>query len=173
MVSTTNYGIKYNGLDETPLHCYSDSDHTGDLTDRKSTSRFVFYLAGAPITWQSRKQETVAHSSTEAGYIALAEALKQANWYHNIFSELKIPLAAIEILGDNKGSVDLAMTYSVGKHSKHINIKHHFIKEVVEHGIASVTQIPTGDNVADICTKSLASPLFDKFVAHLSFMMVG
>ncbi|KAF8652304.1 hypothetical protein AX16_004462 [Volvariella volvacea WC 439] len=155
----------------TPLP--PDSDHAGNLTDHKSTSGFVFYLTGAPITWQSHKQKTVAYLSTEAKYVALAEASKQANWYCNIFLELKIPLTAIKILGNNKGSVDLTTTYSIEKHSKHIDIKHHYIREVVECGIALVTWILTGNNITDICTKSLTSPLFNKFVACLGFMTVG
>ena len=77
---TTNFGIVFRGDDLSGPIAYSDADWAGDVGDRKSTSGYVFSIAGGPVSWRSRKQDTVALSTTEVEYVALSSAAQECVW---------------------------------------------------------------------------------------------
>ncbi|CDO76033.1 hypothetical protein BN946_scf184818.g1 [Trametes cinnabarina] len=143
---------------------YSDADWAGDRNDRRSTSAYVFKLGGGAISWCSRKQQSIAQSSTEAEYVALALAAKEGLWlstllsdldspvFHALSSRLQVPL----ILVDNQSAMALAKNSSFHDRTKHIAVRHHFIRDELERGTLTVEYVPTGDQVADVLTKSLA-----------------
>ncbi|KAF8644728.1 hypothetical protein AX16_008307, partial [Volvariella volvacea WC 439] len=114
------------------LYCYSDFDWAEDKSNCKSTARWVYFLLNTTINWLLHKQDCIMHSSTEAEYIALMKTAKQAAWYRNLFQELQIPFKTIKIQGDNKGSIHLATNHATGKRSKHIEIRYHYIYEVLK-----------------------------------------
>lgn len=86
--SSRERGITYGGQDKLLVEGYSDANWAGDKNSRKSTSGFIFMLNGGPISWCSKKQPTVALSSTEAEYIALTLAAKEATWLRLLLTEL-------------------------------------------------------------------------------------
>ena len=93
----------------------------------------MFLLGNGAISWSSRKQQTPAQNTTEAEYMAMTDAANQAKWYRSIPSELGYTInAPIPIHGDNKGAIDLALNPVTGRRSKHIDIKHHVIREYIE-----------------------------------------
>ena len=98
--ATRDYSLIYPKIGNPILTGYSDSDHAGDLGDRKSTSGYIFMLNKCTISWKSTKQKTVAISSTEAEYISLSEATQEVLWLKALLYELgsnKTKLFYVEI----------------------------------------------------------------------------
>src|SRR5579859_4230130 len=122
--STKDLLIRYTGgTTGKGLHGYANSSW-GDQEDRHSMSGYVFLLANTPISWCTRKQKTIAQSTTEAEYMSVSEASNQAVWYRTFLEELGYEVTSpIPLHCDNKGAVDLALNPVTGRHSKHIAIK--------------------------------------------------
>jgi len=112
---------------------WSDSNWAQDRGDRRSTSGFVFDIAGSSISWSSKKQATIATSSVEAEYVASANATKEAIWLHTLLTELDFPpTMATMIHADNQGCIALANNPVSHSCAKHIDIRHHFIQERIK-----------------------------------------
>ena len=157
LAGTTDMCIRYCGATGEGLHGYTDSSLGDQTDDRHSTSGYVFLLADGAISWSSRKQKTVAQSSTEAEYMAMADAANQAAWYYSFLEELGYTMDdPIPVHGDNKGAIDLALNPVTGRRSKHIEIKHHATREYVERSTIRLVRTPTADMLADSFTKPLA-----------------
>uniref|UniRef100_A0AAV1TG57 Polyprotein n=1 Tax=Peronospora matthiolae TaxID=2874970 RepID=A0AAV1TG57_9STRA len=116
----------------------SDADWAGDLTDRKSTSGYVFVLLGAPVSWGSKKQPSVLLSTSEAEYIALSLAVQEGKWIHRLLCE--IMAAANEdgpelmIREDNQSYIKTTKHPVNHGRAKHINIQYHHIRDEVKRG---------------------------------------
>jgi hypothetical protein len=151
---------------------YTDSDWGGPHTDaRRSVSGYVFTLAGAPISWQSRKQTCVATSSNEAEYIAASEASREAWWIRAVLKDLGINHGSpVPLYMDNKGAIDLTTALNGTKRSKHIDIRFHYTRDLVKQGIIAVKQIPTKEMVADGMTKPLAAEPHKAFLQQLGML---
>ncbi len=103
------HGLLYTARSPDDIHGYSDSDKAGDLDDRKSTSGYMFLLSGAPMSWRSKKQTTVALSTAEAEYIALCYASQEATWLRQLISELKCESSQATVLyEDNQAAIRMA-----------------------------------------------------------------
>jgi hypothetical protein len=154
------------------LYGYSDASWGDDLPTRRSTSGYVFYLSKGPVSWSSKKQATVALSSTEAEYMALTHAAKEAIWLRRFLTELRfekevrLQLPTI-IHEDNQSAIALAKNPIHHARSKHIDIQFHFIRERIEAGEIELVYTPTEHMTADILTKALAAPKFEKQVRDL------
>ena len=115
------------------LSGWTDSDWGGDVDGRKSTSGFVYCLAGAAIAWRSKKQTTVALSSTEAEYVAAALAAKEGIWIHSILEELNLFKTSKLILHcDNQSCIKLACNPKMSDNIRHVSFKHHFLRDLIE-----------------------------------------
>jgi hypothetical protein len=168
---STDLRLRYDGARGDGLHGYSDSSLGDHADDSHSTSGYVFLLADAAISWSSRKQKTVAQSTTHAEYMALADAANQAAWYRSFFSETGYDVSdPIPLHGDNKGAVDLALNPVTGRRSKHIPIKFHAIREYVEEGLITLIRTPSLDMLADGLTKPHAKVQLSEFVAGLGLV---
>ncbi|UYV77314.1 hypothetical protein LAZ67_15000474 [Cordylochernes scorpioides] len=149
------------------LHGYVDADWGGNLVDRKSHTRIVYFLARGPIAWESKKQQTVTLSSTESEYIALCGAGKEAVYLRALldgmgFGELLNGPTVLKT--DNQGAQQLARNPVYHARTKHIDIKWHFIRSICSDGLVEVVHTPTQENVADILTKGLPRFLYEKHV---------
>lgn len=153
---TADHGLWIQVQKESTLRLvgYADSNWAGDLNDRKSTSGFVAFLGGAPITWLSKKQGSVALSTSEAEYIAMSECAKELKWLQNLAKEFKIvdPSRSSIAFCDNSGAISWATS---GKRAKHVDIRLHFVRDLVEKKIMCVEFCPTEKMTADILTKPL------------------
>ena len=151
---TIDYGITYTRDSKDNLVGYCDADWAGDVNDRKSTSGYVFTLAGAPVSWRSKKQTCVALSTAEAEYVALASAAQEAVWLRELIHQLDGPSKEATIMYDDSQSA-IAMTKNPQFHgrSKHIAIKYHYIRGEVEKGTVRLVYCQTTDMLADILTK--------------------
>lgn len=155
---TVNLGCFYgrgNG-EHSVLLGYSDSDLAGDINDRKSTTGAMFFLGSSPVTWFSQKQKVVAQSSCEAEYIAAATAACQGLWLSRLLAQLKFSEPEeVTIKVDNQSAISLCKNPVHHDRSKHIDIRYHFIRDCVEEGKIKVEHVRTGEQLADILTKSL------------------
>lgn len=155
---------------------YSDADWAGDKTDRKSTSGSVTMFYNGPISWFSKKQRSVATSSCESEYIALANCAKQGQWIAQIFRDLGLPKyigknsRLVQMLGDNQGAIALTRNAHLNDRSKHVDICYHFIRDLAEKGDLRVDYIPTEDMVADGMTKPLARVAFERFKSQMGLV---
>ena len=168
LAGTKDMCICYNGVMGEGLHGYSDSSLGDQTDDRHSTSGYVFLLAGGAISWSSRKQKTVAQNTTEAEYMAMTDAANQAAWYRSFLEELQYTVdEPIPLHGDNKGAIDLALNPVTGRRSKHIEIKHHAIREYVERSIVTLVRTPTAEMLADGFTKPVPRALLLRHSAEM------
>lgn len=150
-----SYGIKK----ELILTGYVDADWAGDKLDRKSTSGYVFTLAGGAISWKSKKQNCVALSTCEAEYMAMTEASQEATYLRRILEFLDSPQTLpTSIYIDNRAAVFLANNPGLHQRAKHIAIRYHYNREVIKNGIVTLKPIPSTDNPADAFTKPLPNP---------------
>ena len=163
---TSKMGLCYNGMKREGIFGYSDSDWAGDVSDRKSTSSYVFMMAGAAVSWCSRKQTVIATSSCEAEYVAMCMACKEAVWLKRLVSV--IPLKndfekGLEVLADSQSAIKLAANESINRRNKHIDITYHFVRDVTSSGEVSLGYVPTSDMAADMLNKPLARLKFERF----------
>ena len=162
------------GVKETDVFGYCDSDWAGDVSDRKSTSSYVFMRSGCAISWCSKKQTIVATSSCEAEYISMSSACKEAIWMKRLFSDIPVDTdlsKGITILSDSQSGIKLAENEIINRRNKHIDINYHFVRQVTEDGQIVLEYIPTSEMVADMLTKPLGRIQFEK-LRHLCGMRI-
>jgi Reverse transcriptase (RNA-dependent DNA polymerase)/GAG-pre-integrase domain len=141
----------------------SDADWASDTVDRRSISGYSFFFQGSLVSWSAVKQKSIALSSTEAEYYAMAHAFKEALWLRTFLELLRFPVPRpFPILCDNQAACSLSNSLAVSARSKHIDVRHHFLRDHVQAGSFSTTWIPTEDMPADIFTKSLPSIVFSR-----------
>lgn len=125
-------------------------------------------LAGSAFSWESKKQDTVALSSTEAEYMAISSAAKEAVYLRKLLSELKIDCPdKIMINGDNVGALHLVRNPVYHNRTKHIDIKFHHIRNVYMEGHIDLCYVSSSENIADILTKNLSKVSHLKLVKEL------
>lgn len=163
-----DYKITYHRGGNLDPISYVDAHYAGDLDTRRSTLGYVFTMAGGPISWSAKCQATVALSTMEAEYMALTHTAQQALWMYSFMSEvgLKLELPAV-LHGDNAASIALTLNTKGHACAKHINIRHHYIRERVAEGQIELVQIPSKENLADILTKLLPRVTHQKLTQAL------
>ena len=149
---------------------YSDADYAGDSDTRRSTTGFVFILNGGAISWNSRLQPTVAVSTTEAEYMASAQAVREALWLKKLLGDFGIKVGAMPIYTDSQGALKLLKHPIASIRSKHIDVIHHFARERVSRKEVCFAYCSTDEMVADCFTKPLP---VSKFMFCLSGMGVA
>lgn len=142
--------------DTKQLTGFADADWASDPADRKSVSGYVFQVYGCTVSWASRKQQTVAMSSSEAEYGALSAATSEGLWLKGVLEDLKEMESEDQftIFEDNRGCIAMSKNTEC-KRVKHIDVKHHFIRDHVASGTLAVEPIGTADQLADVFTKAL------------------
>lgn len=164
MQGTKNVGLVFRKSNSCSIKGFVDADWAGDKQDRKSYTGFIFKLSENAISWESRKQRTVALSSTEAEYMAISEAAKEAIYLKNLLCELMGKSDCVKLYNDNLSAQKLALNPIYHKRSKHIDIRHHFIREAILNKNIELGYVPTDEMIADIMTKSLSVCKHNKFM---------
>jgi transposase InsO family protein len=170
MRGTTSYRLTYGGRPGTSLlfDGYCDSDWGSNIDDRRSITGYVFMLGGGAVSWQSKKQPTVALSSVEAEYMAATQAAREALWWQKLLHEIGVARHPTTVIhSDSQGSIALSKNPEHHARSKHIDIRHHFIREQVVANHISLQYLPTEDMLADVMTKPLSRDQHIKLVNRL------
>jgi Reverse transcriptase (RNA-dependent DNA polymerase). len=142
--------------DNNSLIGYADADWAQSRTDRKSNSGYVFKFKGGTISWACKKQNCVALSTTEAEYVALAEACQEGTWIQKLLEDFgEYHRRPITIMEDNQGCLKLSENKKFSSRTKHIATKYHYVRELKEKGIMEYKYCPTELMVADLLTKPL------------------
>ncbi|KAL5852379.1 hypothetical protein ACOSQ3_007497 [Xanthoceras sorbifolium] len=157
---TSDVALCYGGSDFT-VRGYVDSDFAGDLDKRKSTTGYVFTIAGGAVSWISKLQTVVALSTTEAEYMAATQACKEAIWIQRLLEELGHKQEKIVLFCDSQSALHIARNPAFHSRTKHIGVQYHFVREVVEEGNVDMQKIHTKENLADAMTKPINA---DKFI---------
>ncbi|GAA5913711.1 hypothetical protein JCM6882_002323 [Rhodosporidiobolus microsporus] len=160
---TLDYGIEYSP-DDSPLvgfEAYSDSDWGACVDTARSTMGYAFLLASGAVAWSSKLQPRVAASSTEAEYLGLSHASKEAIFLSQLLGELGVGAPGpATLFGDNQGANALSRDPQFHDRTRHLRLTEHFVREMVQQGVVAVEYIPTAHMVADTMTKSLPLPAF-------------
>lgn len=159
VAGTLNQGITYYCNDEgRKLVGYSDADFGGCEVTKRSTTGVLVTYAGGAISWLSRRQDTVALSTTESEIIAASEAGKEMVWFNMLIGQM-IGLRMMPTLYvDNAAAVKLSYNPEQHKRTKHVERRHFYVRELVTMNKIEVLQISTNDQLADMLTKALPSP---------------
>ncbi|KAH9752994.1 hypothetical protein KPL71_014922 [Citrus sinensis] len=158
----------YEKEDNCKLVGFTDSDWAGSLDNRKSTSGYLFCLGTNVISWSSRKQKSVALSSAEAEYIAATESACEAVWLRRILKDLQFNQdAATTIYCDNMSAIALTKNPVFHAKSKHIELRYHYIRDLVNKGEVNMEFISTNEQPADFLTKAINIEKFEKFKKQL------
>ncbi|GKA88688.1 hypothetical protein Tco_0810452, partial [Tanacetum coccineum] len=158
-------GLWYPRVSSFDLEAYSDSDYAGANLDRKSTTGGCQFLGRRLISWQCKKQTIVATSTTEAEYVAAANCCGQVLWIQNQMLDYGFNFMNTKIYIDNESTICIVKNPVFHSKTKHIAIRHHFIRDAYEKKLIQVLKIHTDDNVADLLTKA-----FD--VSRFQFLVV-
>ena len=164
--STKDMFLIYGGDKELVVKGYTDASFITDPDDYKSQSGFVFILNGGAVSWKSSKQDTVADSTTEAEYMAAAEAAKEGVWMKDFITELGVvpsALGPMEIYCDNNGAIAQAKEPRSHQKNKHVSRKYHLIRQFVGEGEIRLCKVHTDMNVSHPLIKTLS---LAKYVQH-------
>ncbi|KAJ3520203.1 hypothetical protein NMY22_g12854 [Coprinellus aureogranulatus] len=164
---TKDHRLTY-GAFSTSIMGFTDADGMSH-PDRHAISGFVFNIDGGAVSWSSKRQEIVTLSTTEAEYVALTHATKEAIWLQNLLSELFIndSFIPLTLYSDNMGAIAIAKDDRFHARTKHIDIRYHFIRYAIEDGKIVLIYCPTADMTADILTKALPSVKAKHFAASM------
>ena len=149
--------------------CYSDSNWGGDLTDRKSTSGSIVKVLGNAVSWHSKKQTSVALSSAEAEYMALSATTQEALWTLLWVSQVlgTTGVSHANILCDAQSAIAIAQNDVHHQRTKHIDMRHHFVRDHIKKGHVQLVWVPTQEQHADILTKCMPVQQFNLLVSHM------
>ena len=147
---------------------YTDSDYATKSQDKKSISGRINTIGGMITSWSSKKQNTVSLSSTEAEYQALSQCAQEVIFTTNLIEEITGTNTTPGIIyEDNLGAMFLAKNAQVSARTKHIDVRHHYIRELLEQKKIQLKFIRSEDNAADIMTKNTNRDLFKKHATNI------
>ncbi|GJW83571.1 putative ribonuclease H-like domain-containing protein [Tanacetum coccineum] len=152
------------------LEAFSDSDYGGASLDRKSTTGGCQFLGRRLISWQCKKQTIVANSTTEAEYVAAANCCGQVLWIQNQMMDYGFNFMNTKIHIDNESTICIVKNPVYHSRTKHIEIRHHFIRDCYEKRLIDVIKIHTDANVADLLTKGFDVTRFNFLVVNIGMI---
>jgi hypothetical protein len=161
---TIDYGLSYDGDHDFTLSGYTNADWVGSVSNRKITSGCCFSLGSAMISWQSRKQSSIALNTVEAEYIVACSASWEAIWLRKLLTDLfDLEIRETLILCDNQSCINMTENLVFHDRSKHIEIRYHYIRDMVQRGALKLQYISMDEQVVDVLTKTLSRVKFEYF----------
>ena len=170
LIGTKDLWLSYGSLMKE-LQGYADAD--GSMNeDHKAISGYAFMINGGSVSWSTKRQELISLSTTESKYVAVTQAAKEALWLHSLISQLfGITLPPTTLFSNNQSAIALMKEHQYHAHTKHIDIRFHFIQWVVEEGKICLIYCPTKEMVADSLTKALPSTKVKHFADAFGLVM--
>jgi hypothetical protein len=161
---TIAYGLGYNSSGGVMLHGYIDSDCMGSTVDQKSTFGYCFSLGSSMISWSNRKQGSIAQSTIEVEYIVASVASREAVWLRKLLLDLfSAEMEPTVIHCDNQSCINLSQNPVFHDRSKHIEMRYHYVRDMVQKNILNIQYAPTAEQTANILTKPLSLTKFVYF----------
>nr|GEZ44817.1 retrovirus-related Pol polyprotein from transposon TNT 1-94 [Tanacetum cinerariifolium] len=161
-------------VDQTRFHntamaltAYADADHAGCQDTRRSTSESAQFLGNKLVSWSSKKQQSIAISTTKAEYIAMSGCCALILWMRSQLIDYGFNFNKIPLYYDNRSGIALCFNNVQHSRSKHIDICHHFIREQVKRGVVELYFVTTDYQLADIFTKALPRQQFEFILPRL------
>jgi hypothetical protein len=171
--SSTNTSIGTNGINIS-IRAYCDADWAGDHDTRRSTTGTLIMVNNNVVHWASTRQPIVATSSAEAEYIALSNTAKEIKWFNNWLGEVNLLVPneyqltkPTTVHVDNTAAIALAGHDAGHSRTKHIDVRYHFVREMVDDGTVAIQWTPTQHQLADLLTKRLPTEPFQAAVKKL------
>jgi hypothetical protein len=156
-------------LDSVTVHAYCDADFANEK-DRKSISGYAIMFGTCCISYRSKKQSIVAMSTAEAEYIALADCVKEVLWYFELLAEIGFRQNSIVVHCDNQSAIAIAKNPGQYERTKHISLKFHFVRDIVEKAVITLEYCPTKAMIADVLTKAIPREQFEALRFKLGIM---
>ncbi|GJT76414.1 reverse transcriptase domain-containing protein [Tanacetum coccineum] len=161
-------GLFFSRTNPLTLQAYCDSDWATCPASRRSVTGFGVFLGDSLISWQSKKQAVVSRSSTEAEYRALADCSCEITWLNSLLKDLHIPITTpVKVFCDNSSAIALASNPVQHARTKHIEIDCQFVRDKIKAGQILPIYVPTTSQTADLLTKALHTPLYNKCLSKL------
>ena len=137
------------------LEALCDSDFANDKDTRYSVYGYIIYFCGVPVAWKSKSMKSVVLSTTEAEYVAVSEVVKEIKFFYQMLRsmEIKVPLP-IKVQVDNVGSIWLANYRSESERTKHVDLRAHFVRDVIKDQVIEINFVKSAENGSDITTKN-------------------
>ena len=173
LIQTSGFGLWYPKGANFELVGYSDSDYAGCKVDRKSTSGTCQFLGHSLVSWSSKKQNSVALSTAEVEYIAAGSCCAQLLWMRQTLKDFNISFCQAPIFCDNESAIKLANNPVHHQRSKHIEVRHHFLRDHVEKKDIQLCHVRTEAQLADIFTKPLDETRFCALRSELNIIDVS
>ena len=171
--TTAEFGVWYSKDTSDVLAGYLDADWVRNANDRKSTSGGCFYVGNNLVSWMSKKQNSISLSTVEAEYIAAGSCCPQLLWIQKLLHDYGICQKHLTIYCDNTNAINISKNQVQHSKTKHIEIRHHFIRELVEDGTLTLEFIHTDDQKADLFTKPLDSKRFEFLRQNIDVISMG
>ncbi|KAL2623658.1 hypothetical protein R1flu_003863 [Riccia fluitans] len=171
---TMGYGLLFDAHSHQAktLVGFVDSDYAQDLDTRRSTTDYVMTLGGGCITWRSVLQKCKTLSTTEVEYVATTKATKEAIWLDRLTSEMGLPQGCVTLYCDSQSALYLAANQVMSSKIKHIDVKYHFIRQVVSEGKVKLQKVAGTLNPADGFTKYIPLESFSSHRAKLQILLM-
>ncbi|KAG6438793.1 hypothetical protein O3G_MSEX000229 [Manduca sexta] len=164
---TKSFGISYFKDGNSEIKGFVDADWANNKIDRRSYTGYCFVLSNGVISWECKKQKTIALSSTEAEYMGMSEACKEALYLRNLQFEITNNMYTVTLYNDNQSAQRLSENPLFHKNSKHIDVKYHFCRECVANKIVKFQYMQTSEMPADVFTKALCAKKHYIFIKSL------
>lgn len=158
---------KENASAQALLRAYADADYAGDPATSRSTTGYLLTLANSPVSWKSRLQRVVSQSTMESEYLAIGDAAKDVLWLRALLAELGYAQPTTILYNDNQAAITLAHHPTKHQTTKHINVRYHFIRDLVNEKQIDVVYKKTAEMPADLLTKSTSKKVFGTLLDHL------
>ncbi|XP_062075027.1 secreted RxLR effector protein 161-like [Humulus lupulus] len=160
LVGTTDFGLCYSCDTNISLVGFSDSNWAGNLDYRKSTSGGCFYVGNNLVSWHNKKKNSISLSTAEAEYIAAGSCCIQLLWMKQMLRDYGLCLDTLTIYCDNTSAINLSKNPVQNSRTKHIDIRYHFLRELVESKLIVLSHVASESQLADLFTKALSSQTF-------------
>lgn len=165
---TIGQGILLRADSGLELSMYCDADWAACPTTRRSLTAYVALLGGSPISWKTKKQAVVSHSSAEAEYRAMSVATREIKWLHQLMTDLGYPLGQpTRLFCDSKSAMHIAANPVFHERTKHIEVDCHRVRDAVKEGLITTVYVNTTEQLADVLTKALGKVQFSSLMSKL------
>jgi hypothetical protein len=168
--STPKFGLWYPKGSTFDLIGYSDVDYAGCKIDRKSTSGTCQFLGRSLVPWASKKQNSVALSTAESKYIVAGHCCAQLLWMRQTLRDYGYKLSKVPLLCDNESAIHMVDNFVEHNHTKHIDIRYHFLRDHQQRGDIEIAYVSTHNQLVDIFTKPLDEKTFSKLRNELNVL---